>query len=235
MRLFRSIFLLIFCFSLSFGAFSQSDTACVKTRWISVKNHEQNAVLFDTTTSILKTIRDLVHENKLTIYHQENTRFNSGKWYPIPLVDIDSTYIDYGSYESDIYNEIFTIRVQSDIALVDEYGDQLIKTDDYGMEYFVYPKPDLYVFRIEDITEIRIREERKYTKINSAFEDDFHPTGISFFIKNNYETRELFWVDLNELNSKIENTHPWQSFLQNKEYSGFQYMQVSCYDDLIRY
>ena len=235
MRLFRAIFTLFFCFLLSFGAFSQSDTTCLKTRWISVKNSQQNAVLFDTTSSILKTIRDLVHENKLTIYHQDNARFNYGKWYPIPLVKTDSTYIDYGAYEADLYNGIFTIRVPSDEILVDEYGDQLIKTDDYGMEYFVYPEPNVYVFRLEDISEVRIREERTYIEKTSTFEDEFHPTGISFYIKNQYETRELFWVDLDELNGQTEGDHPWKSFLQNKEYAGFQYMQVSCYDNLIRY
>ena len=235
MHTFRFTFFLAFGLTLSFQSFSQSDTACVKTRWISVKNTVNNAILFDTTTSILRTIRDVAHENQIELYHEENTSFSYGQWYPIPLVKNNAS--DYISYIDDRYTNVFTIRIQSDIPYVDEWGDPLIREDEYGVQYFVYPDPEIHIINLLDIEEIRIREERNYNELDRVFEGEFRATGISFYVKNSYETRELFWISLDELNEDLENPieYPWHSFIENREYVGFQYMQVSCYDDLIRY
>ena len=46
------------------------------------------------------------------------------------------------------------------------------------------------------------------------------------------KTNEKFWIDLNKLFLvlKDKEKYPWYNALINKEYKGFQYMQVSCYD-----
>jgi hypothetical protein len=89
MKPFQSTFLLIFCFSLSFGIFSQSDTTCIKTRWISVKNTENNAILFDSASSILVEIRQQVKSKKLGINKESRETYSRGQWYPIPDLEYE--------------------------------------------------------------------------------------------------------------------------------------------------
>jgi hypothetical protein len=234
----RNFILLILCLFLSNGNFAQSDTACVKTRWIAVKNSPQNAILFDTTTNILRTIREYVQSNKIGLYHESNTSFTRGQWYPIPLIQYDSShYANYVDYERSNDINLFTITIQSDLPLVDEFGENIIHTSVDGLQSFVYEAPEVHLINLYDIVEFRIREERIYNESTHQFEGDFHPTGISFYLQDQQYRREIFWISLDELKNKLSDaaTYPWYSFLQNRAYTGFQYMQVSCYDDLIRY
>lgn len=228
--------LFLFLLSFSFETQAQSDTACVSKRWIAVKNTEANAVLFDTSTTILKAIRDLVESNKIMLYNTECRGYGDKEWYPIQSVENDTRRSDYQDYLAPDPG-VFSIRVQSDMPYVDDYGDLLIQVDEYGNQMYVYDPPETYTFKLTEISEIRIREEHSFNEETGVFEGDFRATGISFHIKNTSEIRELFWVSIDELNNKIAHptSYPWHSFLENKKYSGFQYMQVSCYDDLIRY
>lgn len=237
----RTALLLIFGFFLSVESFAQSDTACVSKRWIALKNSETNAILFDTSTTILKAIRDLVESNKIALYNTECRGYGDKEWYPITLGEKDTQRkdqrdrIDYQDYLVPDPND-FSIRVQSDMPYVDDYGDLIINVDEYGNQMYVYDPPEIYTFKLTEISEIRIREERTLNDATGVFEGDFRATGISFCIKNAYETRELFWVSIEDLNKKTANpsSYPWHSFLENSKYIGFQYMQVSCYDALVR-
>lgn len=239
MKPFQTILLLIFCLFRSNENFAQSDTACVSKRWIALKNTETNAILFDTSTTILKAIRDLVESNKIALYETECRGYGDKEWYPITLGEKDTHLSKQSAYHDHLLPDPndFSIRFQSDMPYVDDYGELIINIDEYGNQMYVYDPPEIYTFKLTEISEIRIREELSFNEETSDFEGDFRATGISFCIKNSYETRELFWVNIEELTKKVANptSFPWHSFLENRKYIGFQYMQVSCYDDNIRY
>ncbi len=208
---------------------------CIKSRWIAVKNNEENKVLFDKTYSILKTIKLNVEAGKMEVYYEGKNARNRGEWYPIPyeehIVNEETGDTIYTEYRADY----FEIRIQSDIPLTDEYGDPMIFTHSDGTQSYLYPPAEVHVIDLDRITEIRIKEERVQNAEGDYF---FQPTGVSFYMDYGYlGGRELFWISVNELftsTAEIE-AYPWYPFIQNRNYSGFQYMQVACEDAIIRY
>lgn len=220
---------LVFFISLLNSGFSQVDTACIQTRWISVKNSAENRVLFAPSTSILRTIRKKSHEHKILPFHSQCSfqRYQSST--PSPLMKIDSNFITYEDY-LDTSNHIITIYVQSDVCLVDEYGEPLSRIEADGSITILYEEPEVYRINLDQLVELRIQEDRDDN-------GEFVPTKIGFYIKDKYDNvEELFWIDLARLMNDITSTkeYPWYAFLQNREYVGFQYKQVSCYDNTIR-
>lgn len=221
------LFFLILGLLISFGSWSQADTTCIKTRWIVLKNTNQNEVLFKPETSIIKTIRDQTHEFKLLPYHPENSKFEYRPYRPSPLGVHRSNYIDYVYLDSS--EHVVVIYAQSDVPFVDDYGDPLTTTDDDGDTIFLYEEPIRYIVDLDEICEIRIQEDKNST--------EFEATKIGFYALVNFKVTEIFWVNLTQLSRNLTDptTYPWYSFIKNNQYSGFQYMQTSCYDDLIRY
>ncbi|NVK63175.1 MAG: hypothetical protein HWE22_01260 [Flavobacteriales bacterium] len=142
---------------------------------------------------------------------------------------IDSNFITYEDY-LDTSNHIITIYVQSDVCLVDEYGEPLSRIEADGSITILYEEPEVYRINLDQLVELRIQEDRDDN-------GEFVPTKIGFYIKDKYDNvEELFWIDLARLMNDITSTkeYPWYAFLQNREYVGFQYKQVSCYDNTIR-
>lgn len=233
----RITFLLIVSFILSFQSFSQSDTVCVNMRWISVKNTEYNAALFDSVLSILVEIKNQVDSKKLSINSDSKYTFQSGKWYPIPDEEHHILKETGDTIYSTYIHDYFEIYEESDYPIVDEYGDPIIITLEDGTNCFKYPPGTTHTIRVDEIYEFRIREERAFNEETKLYEGEFRATGMSFCMGSGQGAQERFWINLdhffNNLNSP--ETFLWYSFLQNRQYIGFQYMQVSCYDKRIRY
>lgn len=227
----RIVIVLILLSGFSFA----QDTNCIKSRWIALKNVDANNTLFDTTYSILKTIKSNVEANKMAIYCQGSNAFNRGEWYPIPYVEYEINKATLDTIYEVYRSNYFEIGVQSDIPLTDEYGDPRIVTLPDGTQEFVYPPAEIQIIDLDKITEIRIKEERVQ---NSMGEFYFKPTGMSFYMDyGQWRGRELFWVSVDELfkaTSEIE-AFPWYNFIVGQKHQGFQYMQVACEDEFIRY
>lgn len=223
-------------------AFGQlTDTTCIKSRWISLKPNDFNKDIFliDSTLNdsldIVYVIKRLVENRQLKIYNQNSGTRGTFGWYYIDY----NKEIEENTRDSMISNKdpYFQISQPSYYPLVDEYGEpKVVKLTNgtYGIEY---PPPTIYVFQLSNCDEIRIKEDRVYNESTKQFE--FKPVGISFYFKGDkYKRgREKFWVDLNELFVALNNkeNYPWYNAISNKRYQGFQYMQVSCYDEEIKY
>lgn len=228
--------LCIYFFSYSFA---QSDTNCISKRWIAVKNDQNNRDLFKewrtAETDLLYVIRELTNENKLEIYNESRGYYNSLNWYPIPYVrhHIDSTTMD--TLYSEFKSEYFEFIVQSDTPLTDEYGDPKILTLPDGTQSYLYPPPKVYQLLTHKLLEIRIKEELVIDELTK--EHNFVATGISFYYGDEKKGNELFWVNLEELYDALDDKkkYKWYKMLTERRYSGFQYMQVPCSDNLIRY
>lgn len=221
-----------------------TDTTCIKSRWIALKAKEinKNIFLLDSTVNenldLVFTIKRLVESDKVNIYNRNsspNGNSDINSWY---YIDYDKE-MEENLKDSSIYwskDPYFEIIVNSDYPMVDEYGDDLIVTLPDGTQSYKYPLPDIYIFPSKECDEIRIKEDRIFNDETNEYE--FIPVGLSFYFKGSkyWRGHEKFWVDLNELFNALDNKNefPWYETIINREYEGFQYMQVSCFDDEIK-
>lgn len=222
------------------GKSQLTDTTCVQSKWIALKPIEVNKDIFQLDASdnnsfdLVKTIKRLVESNKLKIYNQIAGPKGNQIW----------NYIDYNSElehlsKDDLNiqkNPYFEITTFIDLPLPNQYGEDSIVINPDGTILTVYPTPKTYVFPAKECDEIRIKEDRVFNKSTKQYE--FKPVGLSFYFNDNniQKEHEMFWVDLNDLFSVLDNKnqYPWYNAIVNKKYQGFQYMQVSCYEDEIK-
>lgn len=219
-----------------FGYAQMTDTTCIQSRWIACKPIDANHSMFPFAKDSIEKhdmvhlIKELVELKKMKIYSRNEGRDNTKGW----------SFIDYNSeieerkkdsliWDKDPY---FEISVQSDMPLVDEYGDPVIRLTDDGFQEFVYPPAEVYVFATIECAEVHIKEERFVNDATNEIE--FRPVGLSFYFKGSEYSRgkERFWIDLDEFFNVLENkeSHPWYNLIIERKYQGFQYMQTSCYD-----
>jgi hypothetical protein len=238
--------LLLFMLIPFFGMAQLSDTTCIQSRWIALKPTQVNALIFgsDTTLSedldLIHVIRVLVEKEELQIYNQKNRVKSNHEWYEIEFQNDIHDYINYMS-DGDAPSKwapFFTLYgVQSDMPLTDEYGEPLTRLTAEGFEEYIYPPRDVYYYPTKEVDEIRIKENRVFNEKTKKFE--FQPVGLSFYFRGSdyYRGHEAFWVDLVELQKALKNNtnFPWYKSIYEKNYQGFQYMQVSCYDSEIKY
>ena len=235
MRKIQKLIIIIISSITTISVYSQlSDTNCVKSRWIAVKPIEKNKELFSTVKnekSILFEIKQLSENKKLTIYDEENNYINKGEWYPIPYFKYEINPKNGDTIDSEKITDRFQISIQATNPLSNHYGEDSTITLSDGTILIVYPESKKYDIKISEISEIRIKEIRVLNIQKNIYE--FEPVGISFCSNE----RELFWVSLKDLNNQIKDSKNiyWYNLIKNKQYYGFQYLQVSCYDDVIRY
>ncbi len=225
---------------LSGAIFGQlTDTTCIKSRWIALKPTKINEDIFllgsnnNDSLDLVFTIKNLVDQKKLNIYNQNEGPYGIKGWYFIDYVYENKLK---ESLEKSSKNDYFEISVPSTLPIANMYGEDSVITLADGTVQNVYPEPKVYVFPSKECDEIRIKEDRIFNKSTKKYE--FKPVGLSFYFKGDKYSRgnEKFWVDLNELFSQLDdkNKYPWYNSIKNQKYSGFQYMQVSCYDDEIK-
>lgn len=223
-----------------FGLGQVTDTSCIKSRWIALKPISANGEIFlldsthNETLGLLYTVKILAEENKLKLYKQNDGPQGLNGWY----------YLDYNkvfennlkdSVESHNKGSYFEIAVQANHPMLNHFGEDSIQIMSDGTMSFVYPEPEVYIFPAAKCDEIRIKENRKYNEKTKSYE--YVPIAMSFYLRGNKYARghEKFWIDLNEFFSELDSKtkYPWYDAIKNRHYQGFQYMQVSCYDDEI--
>lgn len=226
---------LVLFFGLSIVLYSNAqltDTTCIKSRWLAVKNNKQNHPLFqynleNIDESLLGQVKYFAEKNLLNIY---STRYNFNErqsWYAIPDVE---RHIDL--YQNDTIitskEDYFSISVQSDVPEVDENGEPMVTMSEDGTLYYLYPQAVVYEFTMKDIVEIRIKETRLDPQNSS---ENFEISGFSFCHNFNGIITELFWIDAIEFKRLLTSDHYfWYNFLFKNQYTGFQFMQTSCYE-----
>lgn len=226
-----------------FGISQLTDTTCLKSRWIALKPTAAHADIFcldstiETKKDMIRVIQTLVEDGEINLYSQ-----NGG-----PNGKLSWNYIDYqlevkkANADSLFFKNkqpYFTMfGPQSDQPLSNDFGEPATRINANGVEEFLYPSREIFYFPTRIIDEIRIKENRVFNKQTKQFE--FIPVGFSFYFNGDRYSRgyELFWIDLNELTKAIpkEGQYPWYDAIVNKKYQGFQYMQVSCYDQEVKY
>ncbi len=238
------IIVLLLLFLPCFGIAQLTDTTCISARWIALSPTEKNATIFglDSTLAeeadLIRVIQRFVENNELRNYREEKDPNGNHEWYFIDYQkELHNAIDDTNNWDD--WRPYFTMyRPQPDIPIVDEFGEPMTMFNPAtGFEEYVYPTREVYYFATKQIDEIRIKEKRILNPSTNQYE--FVPVGLSFYFKSDefYSGYEVFWVDLRELFKIIDekNKYPWYKTLSKKEYQGFQYMQVSCYNNELRY
>ncbi len=235
----KSIFLVILTPLLSLS--QMTDTTCIKSRWIALKPNETNKDIFsldpqfDVNLVLLHVIKRLVETGKLDIYEQDQNAFGKAGWDKIYYeVELKRKPEDPESVE---YNYFFENGIQSSLPLINSEGYDSITFKNDGAFYFVYETPKIYTINTLSLEEIRIKEDRIFNKEKNEFE--FVTVGIGFYSQIGLDRsgKEKFWISLEELFAVLNDKekYSWYTAIVNQNYQGFQYMQLSCYDDKIRY
>lgn len=209
-----------------------TDTTCLKSRWLAVKNNKQNHPLFQVNLdrideSLLGQVKYFAEKNLLNIYSARYDFNERQSWYAIPESE---RHIDLYQNDTLVTRKLdyFKISIQMDVPLNDEYGEPMIVELPDGTQSYLYPAPEVYEFTMNDIVEIRIKEMRADPKSSS---EKFEISGFSFCHNFNGIITELFWVDAIEFKRLLTSDHyAWYNFLFKNQYTGFQFMQTSCYE-----
>ena len=233
--------LLIIALFFAFNSLSQSnDTTCIKQRWISIKNTPENAVFFPNKQSginefdLFLFVLNKAKSDEIEVYTEWND-YNKCKWYPIPDFKMGYLPLNIDSLKAEIKLGHYEIEIeQSDMPIVNMYGkDSVIQIK--GVNHYVYPPSLLLKMSVYDVNEIRVLEERYYDSVKKSF--IYRPVAMSFFEKRGVENGvELFSIQISNITNNIVDSkkYAWYKALIERKYVGFQYLQISCYDDVIR-
>ena len=215
------------------GYASSQTEPCLKAKWIAVKNDSLNNHLFDSNNTridsiqIFQEIKNLVELKKISLYNGDAgfKASSSGQHIDHELI------VEYWNHEQDSafqYDPYFEFSIQSDVPLVDEYGENVIHTDEDGAQYFVYAPPTIVQIDLGDIYELHILEELTL--------NEFEPTKVAFCIKKRGSIKEVFWINLKSTFKATgnETLKHWIKNIQDKNYSGFQFKQTQCNDEFNR-
>lgn len=223
MNLLKSLPIVLTLFSSVQVKAQNSDTTCIKIRYISLKQTQDNASLFSSKdkideTSMIKTFEKLVKKNSINLYCIENDFFNL------------RTGNQLKSFEekSDNSKNDFIIEIEAVTPLANMYGEDSVVTIEGEISY-VYPPNVKFNFNSSHISEIRIKEERILNKTTNKY--SFQPTALAFCIPTFGTNYEIFWIDLNKTFKIVENieSYEWYQTISKQKYKGFQYMQEPCY------
>ncbi|MDG1331366.1 MAG: hypothetical protein P8P74_03505 [Crocinitomicaceae bacterium] len=130
-----------------------------------------------------------------------------------PLLDrtTNETFLTSEKVRSDMCYLLGKFGPESDLPLVDEYGDPMIMTADNGEMFYVYPPRDYYWFSDGDIVKYKMRisvllnkkgKEKKRTiksicPVVNQLSDNGEVVGES----------ELFWLNFEELEPALEEAY----------------------------
>ena len=211
---------------------SAQSELCIKEKWIAVKNDSSNNHLFtisnDSIDPVFQEILELVNSKKISLFCGYDGWCKNQTGQHISQKIFDNQFWTNGFDSILGYNPYFEIFIQSDIALVDSNGQNVIYTDEYGMQSFVYEPPIIRAINLTDLNELQIKEEK--------VEGKFQPTQISFCITDSDKIKELFWIDIQSLKKATKNKSliSWIEKIEAKTYMGFQYKQTQCGEEYKR-
>lgn len=180
MKNMKSLFVAVFCTTLSFGSFSQTDTKntdCSSARWISAKRSTENAALFSSLPEIFVEMERQSDLNLLfsTREIQEVGPMTDDNGKPIVQTMDDGT-------QTFVYQDKTIKIVQSDIPLVDDNGDPIIETLADGGQAYVFPPPVItslvsYDVLVDDNGDLLVRT------LDDGTEIIVNPSNVDFTIQ----------------------------------------------------
>jgi gliding motility associated protien GldN len=148
--------------------------------------------------------------------------------YPLEPGVAGGTFYTDSSYRESLTSYMGTLGPQSDIPIVDEYGDPIVITLSNGDKTFKYEARDTIWYASKDIVEWRIKEDWFFDKNRSSLDrriiaiapvvlkKEMNANGVEVIVG----TKELFWVYFPHLryvlnNYNVYNKHndsQWMSY-----------------------
>ena len=233
------LIVLIFVFAVVASCYSQ-ESGAIKSRWIEISLDSINKDLFTIADDLPLLKNYLSNTDTLLFYEERSASENAFKMY--------LTFYNYAYADSLYRKHNYSDAVNYIPFLPDENYSY---TDSEGYAIFVdcnewindgamcsiSPESEKYnvqKIQFDKICKIRIREDF----ITTSGEGKFVATGISFIKKGNHEqtystNEEVFevqtdyWIDLPKFIDLVNDSSKlWVKFILNRNYKGFQYMQM---------
>lgn len=204
--------------------------------------------------SLWTVIRHNIINGKLTVFLPYNPNNMFGEWdgdqlkYPL-FPQQGLTYFTDSAYREDIVYCLGKLGPQSDIPLVDDYGDPLVITLPDGTQSFKYPPRDTIWFTSKDIIQYRIKEEWFFDKERSVLDKRIIAIAPVVYMKSEDAngnasisgTKELFWLYFPHCrfvfnNYYVYNEHndaQWMSFddlFWKRRFNSYVYKKSNAHD-----
>lgn len=168
--------------------------------------------------------------------------------YPVDPVPGENYYTD-ANFRSDILYYLGRLGPESDIPIVNEYGDPLVEMDENGNETFVYEDPDTIWYESKDIVEYRLKEDWFFDKQRGEMDVRIIAIApvvydIELDIDGNEQIlgkKELFWLYFphcryvfnNYFTYNEKNDSQWMSFddlFWKRRFSSYIYKESNRFD-----
>lgn len=227
----KTIITIVLLIGASFGRSQSIDTSCADVEWIKIKVETIDSALFN---SMIKTIEELTLQGK-GIYFLESSDISSKrKFYPHIFSHVNKDSIDSNmdyTYPYRGEKNSFLVVMDGYYPFCDENDkDQTIyeyyeNNPDSKSEVYVYPVRSFYEFVPSKIEEVRVRQKKVWNDQLKKFE--FITEAITFYPYYGYSGKLECWLDLNKVQSIVDNEN-WINFFIEQKYNGYQYMQTNC-------
>lgn len=162
-------------------------------------------------------IHPMIIDGTIQVYFPYNPEtFGFGSWddgelrYPVTYPGENETFLSSETVRADICSLLGLFGPQSDIPLVDEYGDPIIIDLPDGTQCFSYPAPDFNWYTDKNISKYKLRvsvllnkkgkEKKRVIKAICPIADQMRETGETY-------DKELFWLDFEELKPLLKETY----------------------------
>lgn len=164
----------------------------------------------DRKENLWTILHPLIIDGSIQLYYPyDPASYGMGAWddgelrFPVMDKERTKTFLASEDVREQLCYVLGVFSPISDIPLVDEYGEPIIVTDDYGSETFKYPSPDFYWFDDSRIAKYKLRiriEVNKKGKEKKRVIEAFCPV-VNRVSDGGAITgeRDLLWFDVKEL------------------------------------
>jgi|TARA_R110000737_G_scaffold345006_1_gene372851 hypothetical protein len=199
-------------------------------RWILIENNKENSHFFETKElptpqdDFTLAVRRLVEKNEISIYFDSVALNETGVFYNIPEHQYFLDFVNPDNNTAVTRLDYLTYQYQSDIPLMDEYDQPLIRINENGNEEFVYSDISLYPLIMSEVAYFKILQKGK--KVNEIPQFEKQPLAIGFKPKSG--AREM-WFSWKEVASNTElNKFNCVNKILAGEFKSFHYRQFNC-------
>ena len=225
----------------------KSDTTCYHQVSIAIPNDSLHGSLFDMNNpnSLFQVVYQLNRLQLLPLEYYQEVKVSCCLDYTYSLEQMKQDSSLHAFYDVEMMRDVHIYRFvdyeKSQVPIVEWNEDyqefiEHFEYDSVGNVVYKYYSMDTVTISFTNLFEARIIE----TNVGEVGQPRMTLSKLSFFSEEYDGLHAVVWVDFEKLKYAIESSRldktklPWLKMLDNREYGGFRYHQVSCYDKIHR-
>jgi hypothetical protein len=198
-------------------------------RWVLVENNDENKILFETKElptskdDFTLAVRKLVEQNEISVYFDSVNLNETGEFYSIPEHQYFLDFVNPEKNTAVTRLDYLTYRYQNDIPLLDDYGQPMIRINEFGNQEFIYSDVTLLPLIMSEVAYFKVIQKGK--KVNGIPNFENQPLALGFKPKNGVQEIWLSWKEVAA--NQVLNQFAFVNRILSGEYKGFQYRQFN--------